>query len=137
MATAVFMLASASIIALFGTLHLVATYRGPKLHPTDAAVKSWMENSRLVLTGQTTMWRAWIGFNASHSLGAILFGLMYSYLALGHPDLLFSSGPLLGIGMVTLIAYGCLAKAYWFSIPFIGICLATACYALAVGLALF
>jgi hypothetical protein len=42
-----------------------------------------------VISRETTMWKAWIGFNASHSLGAILFGLVYGYLALAHPAFLF------------------------------------------------
>ena len=32
-----------------------------------------------MITPQTTLWRAWIGFNASHSLAAILFGLAKLY----------------------------------------------------------
>src|SRR5438046_6957052 len=30
------------------------------------------------------MWRAWVGFNASHSMGAMLFGLVFAFLALAH-----------------------------------------------------
>jgi hypothetical protein len=35
------------------------------------------------------MWKAWIGFNASHSFGLILFGTVYAYLALAHGSFLF------------------------------------------------
>ena len=35
-------------------------------------------------TKETTMWRCWVGFNASHSMGLILFGLAFGYLALAH-----------------------------------------------------
>jgi hypothetical protein len=35
------------------------------------------------------MWKAWIGFNASHAYGAIFFGLIYGYLALEHSLLFF------------------------------------------------
>jgi len=37
------------------------------------------------------MWKAWIGFNASHSLGAVLFGQVYGYLVLAHAPMLLSS----------------------------------------------
>lgn len=125
------MVASVSIIALLGVLHLLATYRGPKLHPVDNQVKNGMEQSNLMLTNQTTVWRAWVGFNASHSLGALLFGAVYGYLAVAHKALLFASGPLLSIGMITLCAYWWLARRYWFSVPFNAISVSLGLYALA------
>jgi hypothetical protein len=30
-----------------------------------------------VITKEATMWRCWVGFNASHSMGLILFGLVF------------------------------------------------------------
>jgi hypothetical protein len=51
------------------------------------------------------MWRCWVGFNASHSLGLILFGLVFGYLALAHGQLLFRSPFLLDVR---------LANAWWF-----------------------
>ncbi len=48
------------------------------------------------------MWRCWMGFNASHSMGLILFGLIYGYLALAHDQLLFRSPFLLLVGLVML-----------------------------------
>jgi hypothetical protein len=80
------------------------------------------------LTRQSTMWRAWIGFNASHSLGAMLFGLVYGYLALWHGPFLFASAFLLATGAMLLASYLALARQYWFSIPFRGIGLASALY---------
>ena len=55
------------------------------------------------------MWRAWVGFNASHSYGAIFFGLVYGYLALAHGALLFASPYLLGVGLLLLGGYVVLA----------------------------
>jgi hypothetical protein len=34
-----------------------------------------------VITKEATMWRCWVGFNASHSMGLILFGLVFGFLA--------------------------------------------------------
>ena len=76
------------------------------------------------------MWRAWVGFNASHSYGAILFGAVWAYLALAHPAFLFQSVFLLALGLVVLLGYVVLARVYWFSIPFRGILLATVLYGL-------
>jgi hypothetical protein len=82
------------------------------------------------------MWRAWVGFNASHSLGALLFGTIYGYLAVVHRALLFQSWFLLSLGLLTLVAYALLGKRYWFSVPFRGILLAAVFYAGALVLAL-
>lgn len=51
------------------------------------------------------MWKAWVGFNASHALGAILFGLVYGYLALLHLAFLFQSWFLLAVGFALLVGY--------------------------------
>ena len=115
------MVLSAAIVFALGCIHLVYTFWGPKLNPRDPALQARMREVHLVITRETTMWRAWIGFNASHSLGAILFGLVYGYLALVHPAFLFQSGFLLGVGLCLLGAYVFLAKAYFFSVPFAGI----------------
>jgi hypothetical protein len=127
--------ASAAIILGLGLIHLLYTFRGPKLHPRDAELEVRMKNESPVLTRQTTMWKAWIGFNASHSCGAVLFGTVYGYLALAQSSLLFRSPFLLGVGLSFLLGYVMLAKAYWFSIPLWGIVVAAALYgaALVVG----
>ncbi|KAF0166250.1 MAG: hypothetical protein FD157_869 [Rhodocyclaceae bacterium] len=124
--------ASAAIILLLGIAHLLFTFRGPKLHPRDATLTARMKEVSPVLTRQTTMWKAWIGFNASHSNGAIFFGLVYGYLALAHASFLFQSPFLLLVGLAMLVGYVFLARTYWFSIPFRGITLATALYVVAL-----
>ena len=120
--------ASAAILLILGTLHLVYTFRGPLLTPRDPAVQAAMRQVPMVITRQTTMWKAWIGFNASHGMGAILFALVYGYLALAHAELLFRSPVLLLIGLAMLGAYVVVARLYWFSIPFRSTCVALVCY---------
>ncbi len=78
------------------------------------------------------MWKAWIGFNASHGFGAILFGLVYGYLALARGSFLFESTFLLSLGLLLLVGYVLLSKFYWFSVPFRGIVLSTALYVAAL-----
>ncbi|QBB72691.1 hypothetical protein ELE36_13175 [Pseudolysobacter antarcticus] len=120
--------ASAAIILLLGIVHLAYTFFGTRLHPRDANLIVQMQAVTLTLTRQTTIWRAWIGFNASHSFGAISFGLIYGFLALAHADLLLRSPFLLVLGMLLLTGYMTLAWCYWFSIPFRGIVLSTLLY---------
>lgn len=128
-APALLLTASAAVTLLLGSLHLLFTFRGNRLHPRDAWLREAMNTGLPVLTGETTMWRAWIGFNASHSYGAMLFGLVYGYLALVHPTLLLGSPFLLGLGLALLLAYVHLARRYWFSVPFRGLVLSAALYA--------
>jgi hypothetical protein len=124
--------ASAAIILLLGLIHLLYTFHGPKLHPRDAALETRMKEVSPVLTRETTMWKAWVGFNASHSYGAILFGLLYGYLALAHSSFLFQSLFLLLVGLFFLAGYVFLGKVYWFSVPSRGIVLSTALYVAAL-----
>ncbi|MES2818951.1 MAG: hypothetical protein V4812_08225 [Pseudomonadota bacterium] len=128
MIAVIFMLASAGIIFLLGAAHLLFTFHGPKLIPRDPALEKLMREVSPVISRQTTLWRAWIGFNASHSLGALLFGLIYGYLAVAQGALLFQSPYLLCVGLAMLGGLFILGKRYWFSVPFIGIGLALACY---------
>jgi hypothetical protein len=130
-----FMLASAGVILALGVMHLWFTFTGNKLTPRDAALQARMREISPVLTRETSMWNAWVGFNASHSMGAILFGLIYGYLALMQGALLFQSAFLLAVGFLMLGGLALIAKRYWFSAPFRGICVALACYVAAVVLA--
>ena len=126
---------SAGIVLTLGLIHLVYTFWGRKLHPRDETLTVRMKEVSPVISRDTTMWKTWIGFNASHSCSAILFGLLYGYFALCQSELLFHSPFLLTIGALFLAGYIVLAKVYWFSIPLGGIVLSAALYfgALIVG----
>jgi hypothetical protein len=91
MAARLLMTASALVLLVFGLIHLACTFRGTKLTPRDPELQQRMKEVSPVISRETTMWKAWVGFNASHSLSVILFGLVYGYLALAHSELLFRS----------------------------------------------
>ena len=61
-------------------------------------------------------------------LGAMMFGLIYGYLALEGTGLLFHSVFLLALGFCCLGAYLFLAHRYWFKAPQRGIALACGLY---------
>ena len=124
--------ASSAIILSLGCIHLMYTFRGTKLHPRDSALLARMKEVSPVISRETTMWKTWVGFNASHSLGAILFGLTYGYLALAEGPFLFQSTFLLLLGLGVLAGYVFLGKVYFFSIPFRGIVVATVLYGAAL-----
>lgn len=126
---AILIAASAMVILFLGTMHLVLTYSGPAFHPRDAALMAAMKADSPRVSRGTTMWRAATGFHASHSLGAMMFGLIYAYLALEGSGFLFRSIFLSAFGMLVLLSYLVLAKVYWFKIPLRGIALANVLYA--------
>jgi hypothetical protein len=130
----ILILAGALVIGLLGSVHLAYTFFTGKFLPRDGALVDAMKATSPVLTRQTTMWKAWIGFNASHSLGAILFAAFYLLLAGGHMEILRESKAFLLIGVATCLAYLWLAHRYWFRVPFIGIAIATGCFLLATVL---
>jgi len=80
------------------------------------------------------MWRAWVGFNASHSMGLILFGLFFGFLALAHGRLLFHSPFLLVVGLAMLVGLVVLCKVYFFRAPLVGISISLACYVASIAL---
>jgi len=129
----VLIVASAAIVFTLGALHMVFTFSGRKLLPRDAELPAQMAKSALVLTRETTVWKAWIGFNASHSLGAMGFGAVYGHLALTQPTVLLRSPFLLAVGGALLLAYTWLGRRYWFSVPLRGLVLASGLYAAGIA----
>lgn len=124
------LIAVSALIALaLGFAHLVFTFFGSKLRPRDPALEARMKEVSPGITSQTTMWKVWIGFNASHSFSAILFGSVYGYLALVQPAVLFHSGFLSTLGGLFLLVYLVLARKYWFSAPFRYLLVAAILYA--------
>lgn len=119
---------SAGIVCLLGVVHLAYTFRGPLLTPRDPALQTAMNRVSPVISKETTMWRCWIGFNGTHGIGLVLFGLVFGYLTIADARLLFSSPFLLAVGLAALVGYAVLAKACFFSVPFIGVLISCACF---------
>lgn len=125
--------ASALIAFTLGIAHLVFTFYGPKLKPREPELEAMMKEVSPVISSQTTMWQVWIGFNASHSCSAMLFGSVYGYLALAQPAVLFHSAFLSILGGLFLLVYLILARKYWFSAPFRYLVVASILYAAGFG----
>lgn len=119
---------AAIIVFCLGMLHLILTFRGNKFWPREAALKTTLESARIYLTPQTTFWKAWLCFNATHSLGALFFGIMYAYLSLFAPAFFFQSYFLIGLGLVTLLCYAYFVGRTGFHTPFRGILISLLCY---------
>lgn len=85
-----------------------------------------------VISNETTMWRCWIGFNAGFSMGFMLYGLTYGFLAVAHSGLLFGSPYLLVVGLLMSGGLTGLSRAYLFRTPFLITGVSLACYVASV-----
>ncbi|MEO6229503.1 MAG: hypothetical protein ABIP10_05205 [Ferruginibacter sp.] len=116
---------------VLGAIHLLYTFFTNKFSTRNKALEEEMKTSFPVLTRQTTMWKAWIGFNASHSSGAIYIGLINFIAAIQYSGVL-QSPVFIALNMTTVFFYCWLGKKYWFSTPFTGILISTCCFSIAV-----
>ena len=126
------MIASATVAFAMGTGHLLLTFASRRFHPRDPQTEVLMRQDAPMLTRRTTIWNCWVGFNASHSMGPMLFGAVYGFLALEQAPLLFDSVYLRALGLLSLLAYLVLAIRYWFRLPLRGLLVVTACYVAAL-----
>ena len=128
-----------AVFGVLGALHALYTLldlRKPRrLVPVDPSIAHAMANSPLRLSGgRTDMWRAWVGFNFSHSLGVLLVAGLALWAGFR-----FNMLPV-AIVMPVLTLIGCvyliLALLYWFRAPAIGVAIGTCCFAVAWVLSL-
>lgn len=116
-------LAGALPFILLGLAHAAATPHSPAqakgLSPRDPGLRDAMAQGSILLTRRTTLWLAWVGFNLSHSLGAVVFGLVVV---------------LVGRSVLVSSTYLFLGLRYWFRTPIVGILSATVCFLASWGL---
>jgi hypothetical protein len=131
---AILLILGGAVFGVLGALHAVYTLldlRNPRrLVPADPSVAQAMANSALRLSGgRTDMWRAWIGFHFSHSLGVLLVGALGVWagcrIKVLPVDIVIPALTMIGC------AYEVLAMLYWFRIPAIGVAVGTGCFAAA------
>jgi hypothetical protein len=124
--------AGGAIFCVLGALHavymLMDLRRPCRLVPGDPALITAMIGSRVRLAGDATdMWRAWIGFNLSHSLGALLFGAT----AIAWPEVTAGHDALAWLPAAVATLYLVIGLRFWFRVPNAGIALATVAFAAA------
>lgn len=120
--------AAAAVVGTLGALHLFFTFNGHRFEPHDAALLQRLQEVSPRISRETTLWRAGLGFHASHSLGALLWALVFADLALAHGSVFFNAPGLLVLGAAWLLAMLVLARRYWFKVPLTGLAIATALY---------
>jgi hypothetical protein len=127
--------ASAAIGLLVGTLHLYGTFFGPDLRPQDPELEARMNEVSLHVSSHTTMWKAWIGFNAILSLGLMLFGLVYGYLAVFAFAILQQTSFLLLVGFIFLASLVVLWKLYTYYLPVVIFAISLVLYGVGAAIA--
>jgi hypothetical protein len=114
-----------AIFCSLGFLHALFTLldmrRPRRLVPENRDVMTAMASTGVRLSrGGTNMWDAWLGFNLSHALGAMLFGAVCITAAM--PTWIL---------VVIAAIYEVLALRFWFRVPAIGIGVAGVCLLIA------
>jgi hypothetical protein len=124
----ILLIIGAAIFGILGALHLYYTFFTNKFMTRDGTVAEAMKKTSPLLTKRTTMWDAWIGFNGSHSLGAIIIAVFYILLATTHMEVIRETKSFIMLAVLIGASYLFLAIKYWFRIPLIGILIATMCF---------
>ncbi|MFT7289004.1 MAG: hypothetical protein ACI87W_003130 [Halieaceae bacterium] len=129
----VLVLLGSGIIVLLGIAHGIYTLRstpeGGPMMPVNPEVREAMlvvDGIGLAPTLKTTLWKGWIGFNLSHSLGLIVVGLL-----IGLPVLEALASPMdnfawLICALLLPCLYLWLSIRHWFAKPTMGFAIATA-----------
>ena len=121
-------IAGSAIFLILGSLHLYYTFFSNKFLSRNEKVMEEMKSSHMILTRETTMWKAWIGFNASHSLGIMFIGAVNIILATEYFSIMKNSVTLMGLTILVAVIFMWLAKKYWFHIPFRGVVISLICF---------
>jgi hypothetical protein len=124
------LVAGGTIFSIFGLVHAVYAicdiYRPRHFAPFDLALIDQMASAGVRLArGRTNMWDAWLGFNISHGLGAVIFGLVCIAAGVFARPLALPRVTLL-IPVLVGIIYLLLALRFWFRTPTVGIAIGTA-----------
>ncbi len=129
-----FLLGALPFVVL-GIAHALATPLTPDeskgLSPRDPAYGRSMAEQTVLLTGRTNLWLAWVGFNLSHSLGAVAFGLAMTLV--GRTPATFAANwqTFVPFAIVVSGAYLAVGLRCWFRTPIVGIIASSVCFVLA------
>lgn len=121
-------LVGAMILVVLGTAHAVYTFRsspaGGPMTPVSPLVREAMVQPGglgLAPDIDSTLWRAWVGFNLSHSLGVIAIGMTIGLPAVVDLDAAASHVGWLSLAIAAPAVYLVLSVRYWFTSPSVGI----------------
>lgn len=128
----ILILTGAAIVLLLGVAHAVLTLQsrpsGGPLTPTDTTVTAAMQRPGglgLAPDYETTLWRAWVGFNLSHAIGVIVAALVLAVPVIDDFDAALDHPGWLALAFALPPLYLILSIRHWFDAPTRGIAVAT------------
>lgn len=128
--TQILLTAAGVILLLMGAGHFALTVRDiwkpTSFTPTDDAIRRAMQDAPLRFSRRLTLWDAWLGFNLSHSMGAIMLGGALLYAA-AHFAAFRESVFLQSAAVLIPVVYLLVAVRFWFRGPVLGISIALLC----------
>lgn len=117
---------------VLGAAHALATPlttgEDKGLSPRDRAYRQGMAGQTVLLTRRTNLWLAWVGFNLSHSLGAVLFGVVVLLIGRSPAAFTANSAAFVPLAIVVTGLYLAIGLRYWFRTPIVGIILSSVCF---------
>lgn len=122
------------ILLLLGGLHVRGTLFTEDLYPRDRTLVDLMSVSLLEIDDKAVFWKAWLGFNASFSIGLLFMGFVNLYLVLKHVEVI-KNEPLIFIGnALSLCCYIGIAQWFLTDSVIIAFSLPLLCYLVSYGL---
>jgi hypothetical protein len=120
-----------ALYVLLGVVHgvlLLRDLRVPRTFtPHNDSVRVAMQNTTVAIHPSANLWRAWMGFNLSHSLGLLLAGIVLLSVVVQDFDMFGGSLLFKTAAIAIATAYVALSKAFWFRDPLIGSSIGLAC----------
>jgi hypothetical protein len=137
--TYILLIVGALIFTVLGSVHGYVTIKdlsNPRAFtPSDAALREAMQKSSIRFHPDINLWRAWLGFNLTHSLGLIVFGVFYIYLATTQMAIYRESIILQFLAILVSACYLIVSKFYFFSKPVLGSAIALVSFTFAAIIA--
>jgi hypothetical protein len=100
--------------AIHGGFTLRDVFDPKSFTPTDPRVREAMRSAQLAFNPRANIWRAWLGFNLSHSVGLLVFGGLVLALGWRHSEV-FAASPLVQVFTLLVAAsYVVLSVRFWF-----------------------
>jgi hypothetical protein len=133
--TQVLAAAGGVIFIVLGALHAIYTaldvVKPRRFAPVDMSLLESMKKTTVRLNRSArNFWLSYLGFNFSHSLGALLFGSAALGLAMASP-VAWESTAIAGSFVSIALVYALLSYCFWFWIPLVGSLSAAALFAAA------
>lgn len=117
-------IAASSLFVLFGSLHGLFTLKDIRrptyFTPRDPALRVAMQASGIAFHSDVNLWKAWLGFNLTHSLGLFLFGAAFLYIGVSAPDAFRTSPGLQVTAVLVSAAYLAISTQFFFWKPTMG-----------------